>query len=86
MTNQTAKQALPKFKTEAQERAHWESHDSAVHLDWSQAQKLGCPICGPHARQRPSANRPKHPTPSQPRAGFFLRATGFHRMPLGAAV
>ncbi len=28
MTNQTAKQAIPKFKTEAQERAYWESHDS----------------------------------------------------------
>ncbi len=38
MTNQTAKQAIPKFKTKAQERAYWESRDSTVHLDWRQAQ------------------------------------------------
>ena len=47
MTNQTAKQAIPKFKTEAQERAYWESHDSTVHLDWSQAQKVRLPNLRP---------------------------------------
>lgn len=47
MTNQTAKQAIPKFKTEAQERAYWESHDSTVHLDWSQAQKARLPNLRP---------------------------------------
>ena len=47
MTNQTAKQAIPKFKTEAQERAYWEAHDSTVHLDWSQAQKVRLPNLRP---------------------------------------
>ena len=47
MTNQTAKQAIPKFKTEAQERAYWETHDSTVHLDWSQAQKVRLPNLRP---------------------------------------
>jgi hypothetical protein len=35
MNKQTAKQAIPKFETEAQERACWETHDSTAHLDWS---------------------------------------------------
>lgn len=47
MTNQTAKKAIPKFKTQAQERAYWESHDSTVHLDWSQAQKARLPNLRP---------------------------------------
>jgi hypothetical protein len=47
MTNQTAKPAIPKFKTEARERAYWESHDSTVHLDWSQAQKVRLPNVRP---------------------------------------
>ena len=47
MTKQTAKQAMPKFQTEAQERAYWESHDSTVHLDWSQAQKVRLPNLRP---------------------------------------
>ena len=28
-------QPIPTFAREAQERAHWESHDSTGHLDWS---------------------------------------------------
>jgi predicted DNA binding CopG/RHH family protein len=47
MNKQTAKQAIPKFKTEAQERAYWETHDSTVHLDWSQAQKVRLPNLRP---------------------------------------
>lgn len=47
MTNQTAKKAIPKFKTQAQERAYWESHDSTVHLDWSRAQKARLPNLRP---------------------------------------
>ena len=47
MTKQTAKQAIPKFQTEAKERAYWESHDSTVHLDWSQAQKVRLPNLRP---------------------------------------
>lgn len=38
MTKQTTKQAIPKFKTEAQEPAYWESHDSTDHVDCSKAQ------------------------------------------------
>jgi hypothetical protein len=37
------KEPIPEFKTEAQERAYWESHDSSVHVDWSKAQKVKMP-------------------------------------------
>ena len=30
---------IPKFASEAQERAYWEKHDSTEHLDWSKARK-----------------------------------------------
>jgi hypothetical protein len=30
---------IPKFDTEAQERAYWETHDSTEHLDWTKGQK-----------------------------------------------
>jgi predicted DNA binding CopG/RHH family protein len=38
MTKQT--KPIPTFTDEAQERAYWETHDSAAHLDWSQAKKV----------------------------------------------
>ena len=47
MTRQTTKQAIPKFKTEAQERAYWETHDSTVHVDWSKAKKVSMPNLKP---------------------------------------
>lgn len=31
---------IPEFKTQAQERAYWESHDSSDHLDWGNAEKV----------------------------------------------
>lgn len=31
---------IPDFKTEAEERAFWESHDSSEYLDWNQAQPV----------------------------------------------
>ena len=37
------KKAPPEFATEAEERAFWESHDSADYVDWSQAQRLRLP-------------------------------------------
>ena len=40
MTKQTVKPAIPKFKTEAQERAYWEAHDSTNHVDWTKAKKI----------------------------------------------
>jgi predicted DNA binding CopG/RHH family protein len=30
---------VPQFKSEAEERAFWEKHDSSDYLDWSQAQR-----------------------------------------------
>ncbi len=47
MNKQTVKKAIPKFKTEAQERAYWETHDSTVHVDWNQAQKVKLPNLRP---------------------------------------
>ena len=47
MTKQTTKQAIPKFKTEAQVRAYWEAHDSTDHVDWSKAQKVKLPNLRP---------------------------------------
>ena len=47
MNKQTVKKAIPKFKTEAQERAYWETHDSNVHVEWSQAQKVRLPNLRP---------------------------------------
>lgn len=31
---------VPRFATEAEERAWWESHDSTDHVDWSKAQRV----------------------------------------------
>ncbi|MEY4661621.1 MAG: hypothetical protein RLZZ239_94 [Pseudomonadota bacterium] len=47
MSKQTAKEPIPKFKTEAQERAYWETHDSTVHVDWTKAQKVKLPNLKP---------------------------------------
>lgn len=47
MTKQTAKPAIPRFKTEAQERAHWEANDSTEHVDWIKAQKVKLPNLRP---------------------------------------
>ena len=38
---------LPKFSSEAQERAFWESHDSSVHIDWTKAKKVSLPNLKP---------------------------------------
>jgi predicted DNA binding CopG/RHH family protein len=54
MTKQTTKpaatQPIPKFKTEAQERAYWESHDSIAHVDWTKAQKVRLPNLRPSTK------------------------------------
>lgn len=34
---------MPEFKTEAEERGFWESHDSSDYLDWSQAKPASFP-------------------------------------------
>jgi predicted DNA binding CopG/RHH family protein len=39
--------SVPHFKSEAEERAYWESHDSTAHLDWSKAEKVLLPNLKP---------------------------------------
>jgi predicted DNA binding CopG/RHH family protein len=39
--------AVPKFASEAEERAFWEAHDSADYLDWTQAQRAVLPNLKP---------------------------------------
>jgi predicted DNA binding CopG/RHH family protein len=34
---------IPEFKTEAEEREFWETHDSAEYIDWSRAKKVQFP-------------------------------------------
>jgi predicted DNA binding CopG/RHH family protein len=50
MTKQTVKQAISKFKTEAQERAYWEAHDSTNHVDWTKAKKITLPNLHPSTK------------------------------------
>lgn len=38
---------IPAFETEAEERVFWESHDSAEHVDWSQAERVTLPNLKP---------------------------------------
>ena len=47
--NKPAK-AIPKFDTEAQERAYWETHDSTGHLDWTKAKSVTLPNLKPTTR------------------------------------
>lgn len=30
---------IPRFKSEAEERAFWETHDSSAYVDWSKAER-----------------------------------------------
>jgi predicted DNA binding CopG/RHH family protein len=34
---------IPDFRTEAEEREFWESHDSTDYVDWSKAQRMRFP-------------------------------------------
>ena len=34
---------IPEFKSEAEERAFWESHDSSEYIDWGKAQTASFP-------------------------------------------
>ncbi len=34
---------IPEFKSEAEERAFWETHDSTEYLDWSKAKRARFP-------------------------------------------
>ena len=37
----------PRFKSEAEERRYWESHDSSDHVDWSKAERARFPNLKP---------------------------------------
>lgn len=41
------KAKIPKFKSEEQERAFWERHDSSDYVDWSQAKPASLPNLKP---------------------------------------
>ena len=44
--------ATPKFASEMEERAYWESHNSTEHLDWTQARH----VCLPHLQPTTKTN------------------------------
>ena len=41
---------IPKFRTEADERAFWEKHDSSDYVDWKQAQAVLLPKLKPSTK------------------------------------
>ncbi len=41
---------IPEFKTEAEERAFWETHDSSDYVDWSKAQSTSFPNLKPSTK------------------------------------
>ena len=46
--------ATPKFKSEAQERAYWETHDSSEHIDWSKAARVRLSNLKPSTKENSS--------------------------------
>jgi len=44
------KKKLPEFKSEVQERAFWETHDSSEYFDWSDAQPVRLPNLKPSTK------------------------------------
>ena len=50
---------IPRFKTEAEERAFWESHDSSAYVDWSKARHAALANLKP-ATQTISLRLPQH--------------------------
>ena len=43
----TSRVTPPRFQTEQEERAYWESHDSSGLVDWSRAQRVSLPKLKP---------------------------------------
>lgn len=41
---------IPEFKTEAEERKFWESHDSTDYMDWSNARPASFPSLKPSTK------------------------------------
>lgn len=50
---------IPRFATEADERAFWESHDSSDYVDWSEAARVVLPNLKP-STQTISLRLPLH--------------------------
>jgi predicted DNA binding CopG/RHH family protein len=57
MTRQT--KAIPQFKSEAEEREFWQTHDSTGYLDWSKAERAVLPNLKP-TTQTISLRLPRH--------------------------
>tara|TARA_B100001540_G_C15707430_1_gene596856 strand:+ start:421 stop:693 length:273 start_codon:yes stop_codon:yes gene_type:complete len=41
---------IPKFKSESEERAFWEAHDSSDYVDWNQAENVSLPNLKPSTK------------------------------------
>jgi len=54
-----ARAKVPAFKSEAQERVFWETHDSAALVDWSKARRVRLPNLKP-STQSISLRLPLH--------------------------
>ena len=39
--------SIPRFRSEAEERRFWETHDSSSHIDWSKAERARLPNLKP---------------------------------------
>jgi len=46
----TTCKAIPKFKSETEERVFWETHDSTDYLDWSTAKRTTFPNLKPSTK------------------------------------
>ena len=44
------KKAIPKFRSEGEERSFWARHDSSEYLDWTKAQRTLLPNLKPSVR------------------------------------
>ena len=44
------RKTIPKFKSEAEERAFWETHDSTDYVDWPKAQQIVLPNLKPSTK------------------------------------
>jgi predicted DNA binding CopG/RHH family protein len=53
------KPSIPRFKSEAEERAFWETHDSSRLVDWSRARRVRLPNLKP-STQSISIRLPLH--------------------------
>ena len=44
------RKVIPEFKTEAEEAAFWNSHDSTEYIDWSKAKRVSFPKLKPSTK------------------------------------